>query len=259
MSDLTLLQKHSLQQFTGKEKDTDYSERNNHYIRCLQAMEETSDIEAYILDYSHESILYMTRHCSLRKAFKEPICFPASHYLFDKLIPESDLRKLEHVNRISYDFYFNLPMERRYRGVTTFDVRIKDEKERYRLVNYKVSLLDMMEDGRIRLGLCVLSYPNSKTPGKFYIKMSDDSTVYEYIEKAGRFVQVKTQRLTPKSEKIVELASRGKTEKEIAGILGISVNTVKYHKRMIFRQLNVRNTTEAVQWINNQKALTDNL
>jgi len=41
--------------------------------------------------------------------------------------------------------------------------------------------------------------------------------------------------------------------------LGISLKTVKYHKRMILRQLNVRNTTEAVQWSNSQKTMTDKL
>ncbi|MCD8167518.1 MAG: helix-turn-helix transcriptional regulator [Bacteroides sp.] len=46
-------------------------------------------------------------------------------------------------------------------------------------------------------------------------------------------------------------------EKEIADILGISVNTVKYHKRTILRQLNVSNTAEAVQWMNSQKKLSE--
>jgi len=261
MQDLTLLQKHPLQQFTEQEKNSDYSERDNYYIRCLQAVEETMDIDAYILDYCNEQVLYMTRHCSLIKVFKKgvKITFPFSHHLFDKIIPESDLQKVANMNRLVYDFYFNLPMERRFHGAITFDMRMKDENGRYVLINHKVSLLDIAEDGRLRLGLCVINYPTSKIPGKFYIKMSDDSTVYEYIEKSQKFIEVKIQRLTPKSEKVLELASRGRTEKEIADTLGISINTVKYHKRRILRQLNVRNTTEAVQWKNSQKTLIDSL
>lgn len=258
MQDLTFVQKHPLQQFTEQEKQMDFSEKDNFYIRCVQAMEETMDVDAYILDYRKEQILYMTRKCSLKKAFRNglEINCPYSYNLLDEIFTKSDLEKIAIINKLGYDFYFNLPMERRYRGASSFDIRIRDKNGKSILMNHKVSLLDMMEDGRLRLGFCVLSYPTIKTPGKFYFKMSDDNTVHEYIEKSQKFVQVKVQRLTPKSEKVLELASYGKTAKEIAEILGISLNTVKYHKRMILRQLNVRNTTEAVQWINNQKTLS---
>ncbi len=158
-----------------------------------------------------------------------------------------------------YDFYFALPLERRYRGSSVIDIRIRSANGNYIWMNHKMSPLDITEDGRIRLGLCVLTSPASKTPVTSYLKMSDDHTVYEYIEKTKKFVQVKVQRLTPKSEKVWELAGCGKTEKEIADTLGISLNTVKYHKRMILRQLNVRNTTEAVQWVNSQKTLADTI
>ncbi len=261
MQDLTFIQKHSLQEYTESEKETDYSEKDSHYIRCLQAMEETMDTDAYILDYRNEQILYMSRHCSLRKAFRNgaEMNGPYSYQLLDQIILREDLEKVEIVNRLGYDFYFALPLERRYRGSSVIDIRIRSANGNYILMNHKMSPLDITEDGRIRLGLCVLTSPASKTPVTSYLKMSDDHTVYEYMEKSKKFVQVKVQRLTPKSEKVLELAGCGKTEKEIADTLGISLNTVKYHKRMILRQLNVRNTTEAVQWINSQKTLADTI
>ena len=54
---------------------------------------------------------------------------------------------------------------------------------------------------------------------------------------------------------ILKLASNGKTETEIAEILGISIPTVKYHKKKIFARIGVKNTAEAIQWMNNQKKL----
>ena len=40
-----------------------------------------------------------------------------------------------------------------------------------------------------------------------------------------------------------------------AVILGISLPTVKYHKKKIFARIGVKNTAEAIQWMNNQKKL----
>lgn len=68
-------------------------------------------------------------------------------------------------------------------------------------------------------------------------------------------MEVKTQRLTSKAMMILKLASNGKTETEMAGILGISLPTVKYHKKKIFARIGVKNTAEAIQWMNNQKKL----
>ncbi|MCD8260800.1 MAG: helix-turn-helix transcriptional regulator [Bacteroides sp.] len=259
MANCSFLQKYPFQEFTEAEKEIDYSEQDNHYIRCLQAMEEVMDIDAYILDYRKEQIIYMTRNCSLRKVLhgKDPGNELLSYHLFNQLIPEEDLEKIITIHYLAYSFYFDLPLERRYHSAESLDIRIRESNGSYKLVNHKVSLLDRMDDGRLRLGLCVLSYPTSKTPGRFYFKMSDTHTVYEYIERSRKFIEVKTQRLTVKSGKVLELASQGKTEKEIADILGISVNTVKYHKRTILRQLNVSNTAEAVQWMNSQKKLSE--
>jgi len=70
-----------------------------------------------------------------------------------------------------------------------------------------------------------------------------------------KFVEVQTQKLTSKANLIIKLASNGKTEAEIANELGISINTVKYHKRQIFARIGVKNIAEAIQWSNNQKKM----
>lgn len=257
MADLSFVQKHPLQTFTEEEKHIDFSDTDHHYIRCIQAMEELADLDAYILDYRNEKIIYLTNKCSFRWIVKNYTGESLSYSIFNRIIPEEDLQKVEKINRLAYDFYFGIPLQRRYHGSYSLDIRIKNADGNYTIVNHKASLLAMTPDGRIRLGLCVLSYPTSKTPGKSYFKMTDTNTVYEYIEPSGHFIEVKTQRLTTKSDKVLELASQGKTEPEIARILQISLNTVKYHKQRIFKQLGVRNTTEAVQWMNSQKKLTE--
>ena len=47
------------------EDSIDYSERNQHFIQCLKALEALMDIDAYILDYMNKKILYVTKGSSL--------------------------------------------------------------------------------------------------------------------------------------------------------------------------------------------------
>jgi DNA-binding NarL/FixJ family response regulator len=52
--------------------------------------------------------------------------------------------------------------------------------------------------------------------------------------------------LTPREEEVLELLARGQLSKEIAGELGISVETVNSHLKHIYEKLHVRTRVEAV-------------
>lgn len=52
--------------------------------------------------------------------------------------------------------------------------------------------------------------------------------------------------LSTRQHEILDLMESGKTNKQIAGVLGISQSTVKFHIAGLFRELNVRTRTECV-------------
>jgi DNA-binding NarL/FixJ family response regulator len=56
-----------------------------------------------------------------------------------------------------------------------------------------------------------------------------------------------TFELTEREREVLELMASGATNREIAGSLYLSPNTVKEHTSGLFRKLEVRNRTEAVQ------------
>ncbi len=49
-----------------------------------------------------------------------------------------------------------------------------------------------------------------------------------------------SDRLTPRQREVLQLVAEGRTRKEIASILNISVKTVEFHKAALMRELNVR-------------------
>jgi len=53
--------------------------------------------------------------------------------------------------------------------------------------------------------------------------------------------------LTDRENEALMALSTGKTDQEIAGDMGISINTLKTHLKSLYRKLNVRNRVEAVQ------------
>jgi len=49
-----------------------------------------------------------------------------------------------------------------------------------------------------------------------------------------------SDRLTPRQREVLQLVAEGRTRKEIASVLNISVKTVEFHKAALMRELNVR-------------------
>ncbi len=56
------------------------------------------------------------------------------------------------------------------------------------------------------------------------------------------------ERLTPREKQILELIAQGNSNKEIAGILNLSVNTVSVHRANLMSALGIHRTTELVVW-----------
>jgi DNA-binding NarL/FixJ family response regulator len=50
--------------------------------------------------------------------------------------------------------------------------------------------------------------------------------------------------LTPRQRQVLQLVAEGRTRKEIAGTLGISVKTVEFHKATLARELNLRTSSD---------------
>lgn len=239
------------------EDSFDYSERNQHFIQCLKALEALMDIDAYVLDYMSKKILYVTKGSSLFLGNTLDDIQREGYLYFEKFIHEKDIEARAPCNAKVFEYFYSLPLNKRlnFNGYYTYDVRIRDRKGKMVLINQKITILDLTNDGVIRLTLCVISYPTAEKPGNAYLKLNDNSVIWQYMPSANKFVEVKNQRLTSKAMTILKLASNGKTETEMAEILGISLPTVKYHKKKIFDRIGVKNTAEAIQWMNNQKKM----
>jgi two-component system nitrate/nitrite response regulator NarL len=59
--------------------------------------------------------------------------------------------------------------------------------------------------------------------------------------------------LTPRESEVLELVAQGLSNKEIAGKLVISVNTVRSHLRFILDKLHMNNRVQAALWYQKKK------
>jgi DNA-binding NarL/FixJ family response regulator len=72
-----------------------------------------------------------------------------------------------------------------------------------------------------------------------------------YLDKKPRkeeVVDAKQTRLTPRQREIVQLLAEGKSSKEVAAQLGLSVKTAETHRANIMRRLDCHSVSELVRY-----------
>jgi DNA-binding NarL/FixJ family response regulator len=87
--------------------------------------------------------------------------------------------------------------------------------------------------------------------GRFYVTpLVTRGVIDGLIEKQrrGQKQPPSPRGLTPRQREVLQLIAEGKTNKEAASILNISVKTVEYHKSHIMRELGVRSTAELTKY-----------
>jgi DNA-binding NarL/FixJ family response regulator len=77
-------------------------------------------------------------------------------------------------------------------------------------------------------------------------------------EKRGGHRKVPKDPLTPREREIVQLLAEGKTNKEVAVILGISAKTVETHRANIMLKLNLHSITDLVHYALRNKMIVTN-
>lgn len=72
--------------------------------------------------------------------------------------------------------------------------------------------------------------------------------VFEEPEESPTRPPVSTRPLTPRQREVLQLVAEGKSIKEIANVLGISVKTVEFHKSRIMSGLNLHTTADLTRF-----------
>jgi len=84
--------------------------------------------------------------------------------------------------------------------------------------------------------------------GRVYVSPSIDKEVLRIqMERTGRRDEAQTG-LTPRQREVLRLLAEGKSLKEVAAVLKISVKTVEFHKYRIMHQLGIRTNAEMTKY-----------
>ena len=165
---------------------------------------------------------------------------------YTKVIPEVDLNRLLDINKARFDFYYKLPIDKRYLYTIEYDFDLININKKVTRVNQRLIPLIINEYGDLWLALCIVTPSYSKEKNKTIIKSIHTGEQLIYQAKIKSWYKNILQPLTVKEKQILQFSSEGYTNTDIAKKLSLNINTIKFHKRNIYQKLDVKNCVQAI-------------
>lgn len=91
---------------------------------------------------------------------------------------------------------------------------------------------------------------DSVLKGKHYLTPSIAKPIIDQALRANEAPNVKgdEKQLTPRQREILQLIGEGKSTKEIATLLNLSVKTIQFHKSCLMQELDIHTTAELIRY-----------
>ncbi|MDE6301250.1 MAG: helix-turn-helix transcriptional regulator [Muribaculaceae bacterium] len=234
-------------------EELDYS-RVDEYIRSAEAFSRSTYQSVYIIDYYRQKFLFVSPNSLFLCGMTPEEMIQLSYRFYLEYVPEQEQSLLLEYNRVGFAFYNSLPQEERPDWYIQYDFHILNEG-RPVLVHHKLTPLALTSDGRVWLGLCVVSASNHTTPGHIEMHRAGSPEFFEYNMITRRWDRRRIPSLTEGEKSVITLSIQGFTMTEIADRMCLSPDTIKKYRKQIFEKLGVRNISEAIVAATNNKLL----
>jgi len=226
----------------------------NSIISAVDITARIGDLCAIVIDFDLNVVLYQTDHLLYLDEASDGDYHRLSPDPYWSLISEDTLNKLICIRNNFVHNRLELTDDEYLKLVCTIDFPILLHNHEL-FITQKITPIMLRNDGSIRVGLIVINESNQKSISSTIILENGRRFYFDFHKQ--KYIEYNLGlKLTHIEQAILHRAKMGYTINETADSLFISTNTVKTHRRIIFKKLNVKSITEALAMIDNYLIIT---
>ena len=197
-------------------------------IHTVEAFARVTYQSVYLIDYYKQEFLYVS-----------------DNPLFLKYVPEEELKMLVELNKSGFKFFDTFDDVDKYQCSMSYHFHLKSGT-RSKLINHQLTPILLTDEGKIWVGMCIVSLSSHKTVGHVEFHKNGLHNYWKYSFEGHRWKECEGIALKEEELEVLRLSAAGLTMVEIADRMCRSIDSIKFYKRHAFDKLGVANITEAI-------------
>lgn len=220
--------------------------QQQHYLDAVKAFARLTYESVYVINYEDMSFEYVSENPLFLCGYTADEVLAMGYEFYFKNVPEPDLQLLTMINSAGFDFYDKLPPADHMLHSITYDFNLVSKDGNRTLVNHKLTPLFLTPDQKVWKAMCIVSISHHQTAGNVFIHKQGSDNTWQLDLATSVWRKNSKPKLNQRETEILRLHAQGLTINQIAEKIFVAPDTVKYHRRRIFEQLNVKNMVEAL-------------
>lgn len=229
----------------NKPLEKDYSQVHQH-IEFAKSLSQVTYQSIYLIDYYKRGFAYVSDNPIFLCGKTSNQVLHDGYLFYLKNVPNEDLEMLLKINIAGFSFLSKIPKGDRLNYSISYDFHLMQGNRHLILINHKLTPLLLDKDANIWIALCVVSLSSSGKSGNINIKRKGENKVYQYDLATDEWREKTIPKLSNQEREILILSGQGFTMERIAKELFLSTDTIKFHKKNLFKKLSARCISEAI-------------
>ncbi len=244
----------SLRNTVNNLSDDEFKKTAN-YLEPVKAFARTTYKSIYIIDYQKKGFEYVSDNPLFLCGETPEEVQEMGYAFYFKYVIKEDLDLLLKINTIGFDFYDKIPVDERLFHTISYDFHLKNQDGKTFLINQKLTPMFLNKEGKIWKAICIISLSKEHQSGNIKIYKKGDNKIFKYDLEGNFWKATEKIKLSNREKEVLHFSIRGYTIGEIAEAIFVSPDTVKFHRRNLFRKLEVANISEAISFATSNKLI----
>lgn len=220
--------------------------KTTNYIAVVDSFSRVTSKSIFLIDYQSKGFEYVSPNPLFLNGHTVDEVIEMGYEFYFKYVPPEDLELLFKVNAVGFAYYETIPLCDRKKYSISYDFHLIAEGGRRVLIRQKLTPIFLNQEGKVWKSICIVSLSPEQDSGNIILE-SDELNVHRYYDlEVDCWKDLEKINLTKREAEVLHFSMRGFCITDIADMLFVSKDTVKFHRRKLFQKLDATNITDAI-------------
>ncbi|MBB1149796.1 helix-turn-helix transcriptional regulator [Myroides sp. NP-2] len=218
-------------------------------IEIIQALTSMTYKSIYILNHEKRKFEYISDNPIFLAGHSVQEVHAMGFDFYTRCVPEKEQELLGQVCKVGFAFFNTLSAEYKKDYTLSCDFHLIHQHIPNLLIRQEITPLQLSSTGRLSKSICMASLSTAQEAGNIAVYTKTRTHCWKFNAQQQCWELEKSPCFTPKELSVLYASIQGFTVQEIADLLYLAPDTIKFHRRKIMEKCQVNTLAQAIRYV----------